>query len=97
MNNFPFLESPESVVLVCSHLKDGAELHWVHHLPNEQYVWNFMCVEEHELSDMVQMTLGEALKLFPEIGELGDIPKNMDVSFKKGKNSGKWYDFHRSN
>ena len=56
-----------------------------------------MCVEEHELSDMVQMTLGEALKLFPEIGELGDIPKNMDVSFKKGKNSGTWYDFHRSN
>jgi len=97
MKNFPFQESPETVILVCSHLKTGAMLHWVHHLPDEPCIWHLMCAEDHQPSDMNQITLGEALKLFPEIEGLGEVPKNMDVSFKKGRHSGRWFDFHRSN
>ncbi|WP_148212496.1 hypothetical protein [Hahella chejuensis] len=96
MNDYPLKENADEGVLVCCHLMDGAELHWVHHLPEEQCVWAFMCAKEHERSDMVQKTLEEACRLFPEIGELADVPHDMDVSFKKGKNSGKWYDFYRS-
>jgi len=96
MKDYNFQESPDTIVLICSHLKNGSELHWVHHLPNEKNVWNFMCTEEHKLSDMIQIKLLEACELFPEIKELADVPQSMDVSFKKGKNSGKWYDFHRS-
>ncbi len=96
MVDHPFQEKPETIVLVCCHLMNGSSLHWVHHLPDEQCVWNLMCAEEHKQSDMVEKTLAEAYRLFPEIKELSDVPKNMDVSFKKGKTSGKWYDFHRS-
>jgi hypothetical protein len=97
VKKYSFKEKPETAILICSHLMKGADLHWVHHLPGEQFQWNLMCVEEHTLSDMVETTLLEAHNLFPEIGELADVPEDMHVSFKKGKNSGRWYDFHRSN
>ncbi len=95
MKNSPFQENPESLVSVCNHVLNGCSLHWVHHLPEEKYLWHLMCIGEHKTSDMVQITLEEACRLFPEFQELGDVPPTMDVSFKRGKNSGKWYDFHR--
>lgn len=90
-----FKESPKTLVSICKHLLDGSPLHWVHHLPAEKDVWHLMCIEQHETTDMKKITLEEALGLFPEFNELSDIPQEMDVSFKRGKNSGKWYDFHR--
>jgi hypothetical protein len=95
MKDFPFRESPDTLVVICSHLSKGADLHWVHHVPGEEFIWQFMCNSEHERSNMMEKTLMEAYQRFPEIGELANTPPNMDVSFKKGKNSGKWYDFHR--
>ena len=95
MNEFPFKEDPDRIVSICTQLIEGSELHWVHYLPEEKFVWLFMCNLEHERSDMIETPLGEVYKLFPEIKDLADIPEDMDVSFKKAKNSGKWYDFHR--
>jgi len=66
----------------------------VYQLPEEQCVWILLCNKEHEESDLTQSTFEEASLLFPEIKELLDVPKDMRVSFKRGKNSGKWYDFH---
>ncbi|OUS00608.1 hypothetical protein A9Q81_10275 [Gammaproteobacteria bacterium 42_54_T18] len=97
MEDNPFEESPDTLVSVCLHLMGGSSLHWVHHLPEESCVWNFMCIDEHQRSDMVEITLARASQLFPEIKELAEVPQSMDVSFKKGKTSGKWYDFHRGN
>ncbi len=94
MTDHPFQESPDALVSICRHLVNESSLHWVHHLPAEPCVWNLMCTDEHQRSDIVQITLAEAYRLFPEIKELADVPQNMEVSFKKGKTSGKWYDFH---
>lgn len=96
MTNHSFQESDNTLVSICRHLMNGSNLHWVHHLPEEPCVWNLMCKDEHQRSDMVQITLSEASRLFPEIKELVDVPQNMEVSFKKGITSGKWYDFHPS-
>ena len=95
MKDFPFKENPDTPALVSSHLLNGDDLHWVHHVPGEDYIWQLMPVSEQTREDMIETTLMKAYQQFPEIGELADTPPNMNVSFKKGKNSGKWYDFHR--
>jgi len=89
-----FKELPESPVWICRHVIDGARLDWVHHVPEELYVWQLTCKDTYDLSDMVEITLAEASRLFLEIIELADVPQDMEVSFKKGITSGKWYDFH---
>jgi hypothetical protein len=96
MEKWPFKENPEALIVICKHLQGGAKLHWVHHVPKEEHVWQLTCAEEHQSSDMNKITLAEASKLFPEIIELADVPEDMSVSFKRGINSGKWYDFHHS-
>ena len=90
----PFKEYSDTPVSVCRHLLDGAALFRVYHLPEEKCVWHLVCESNHQTSDRVQITLAKAYELFPEIGELAGVPKNMKVMLQKGKNSGKWYDFH---
>ncbi len=36
----------------------------------------------------------KVLQMFPELKELFDLPLGETIIFMKGKNSGKWYDFH---
>ena len=86
----------EETVLICRHLLGGDQLHWVHHFPNEENTWSLMCGVEHQRSEMEEKSIVEVTKLFPEVNELMETPRDMDVSFKKGINSGKWYDFHRN-
>lgn len=38
----------------------------------------------------------EVLTMFPELGELFDLELEDTISFRKGINSGKWYDFYLS-
>lgn len=45
-------------------------------------------VDEYEKMDAEQV-----LQRFPEIGELFDLSPERNVIFRKGRNSGKWYDF----
>jgi hypothetical protein len=96
MTDHPFQESPGTLVSVCHHLLNGSNLCWVYHLPgNVPCVWNLLCAGEHQnKSDLAQLTLAEASRLFPEIKELASVPQDMKVMFKKGNTSGKWYDFH---
>ncbi|SCW84383.1 hypothetical protein SAMN04487970_106524 [Paenibacillus tianmuensis] len=94
IDNNPFKEHLDAPVLICQHLLDGADLFRVYHLPNEECNWQMICMDNHEKSDMVVTTLAKAYELYPEIGELLDVPDDMTVMFQKGKNSGKWYDFH---
>ena len=91
---FPFSCGPGTAVLCCRHLLEEAGLFRVYHLATQSPVWRFTCREEHMEDDLVESTLGEMLRRFPETGELADIPGTLNVMFQRGVNSGKWYDFH---
>ena len=94
MEDHPFQEPADSLISVCSHLLDGAALRWVHHLPDEPGVWFLTCDDKlHEQSHITQITLEDASRMFPEIKELANIPRDKTVWFMRGYTSGNWVDF----
>lgn len=46
-------------------------------------------VDEYE-----QISMKKVLQMYPELDELFNLELNDTISFRKGINSRKWYDFH---
>lgn len=91
---FPFADGPDTPVLLCRHLLEGAPLFRVYHLPGEDPKWHLLCREsEHFLAEGVRSTLGETLRRFPEIAELAGIPADQRLMLQRGQVSGHWIDF----
>lgn len=79
----------------CKHLLNNAEQPFrVYHISNAAFVWQVICASSHEETDMQETTWEKLLEQFPQLVELKDIPAEMNVMMQRGKNSGKWYDFH---
>ncbi len=48
----------------------------------------------NNIDDYEKMTQKEVLQMYPELKDLFDLKLEKNCFFRKGKNSGKWYDFH---
>lgn len=47
----------------------------------------------NNIDEYVKMSEKDILQMFPELNELFDLIPEKNISFRKGVNSGKWYDF----
>lgn len=59
----------------------------------ESWVLQSSSPKTKNIDNYERMDRKEVLKRYPELKELFDLELEKNVSFRKGVNSGKWYDF----
>ena len=70
---FPFREAPNTAVIACCHVLDGAPILRVTH-DGEDGMWQFLCGGEHEADEARVIALQEAYTLDDSIGQLAKMP-----------------------
>ena len=70
---FPFREAPDTAVITCCHVMDGAPILRVTH-DAEDGMWQFLCGGTHEDSEARVIALQEACVLDATLGALAKRP-----------------------
>lgn len=74
MAYYPFSKRPDTLVLTCLHVLDGADITTVYHHFNDN-AWEFICgCENHTDEDAVVITVGELCEMDPSLHLLSDLP-----------------------
>ncbi len=82
--NFPFHEQPDTAAIICCHIIDRKEpILYVSH-DEDDGMWQFLCGDEHSLSDAGVVSPKEVFLSDKTIGVLAELPRGY---FATRKNS----------
>ena len=71
--SFPFREDPNTATILCKHIARGEKpILYVSH--DDDGMWQFLCNQEHNIEDLMLVSLKQAYELDPSIGEIKDLP-----------------------